>query len=114
MESQWREAVQKKEQALRDMEESLQALKAEAELERSRTAEAEWQAMRRAEAEKQRQEELKRLIRAEEARKLQENEVQRMRKELVELRQSIETKQQATAKVKEGFGSSAIKDIASG
>ena len=37
-----------------------------------------------------------------------------MRMELAELRQTIETKQQATAKVREGLGSSPIKSISGG
>lgn len=37
-----------------------------------------------------------------------------MRKELTELRESIETKQQATAKVKEGLGRTALQGMTGG
>jgi len=47
-------------------------------------------------------------------RKLQEQEVLRMRNELVELRQSVRTKQQATKRVREGFRSSALQGLTSG
>lgn len=84
MEAQWRDALQKKEQEVRDMEESLQHLKAESE--QKRLQDKEWQ----------------------------EIEVHKIRTELEQLRHNIRVKELATIKVKEGFGNSVVSGLGKG
>lgn len=126
MESQWQESVRRKEQELRAQEESLRNQKAAAEVETARlrqqqaeearlqTAKQASDARRRFEAEMLRQREWERFRQAEEMARRREWEVLQMRKEFAELQESIEKKQQATERVKEGLGSSIMKGIASG
>ena len=156
MELQWKEAAQKKEQELREVEARLAELQrtTEAEAEATRREEeqrvqqiqqqlnqerhthhpqrrqeeteemtswsaidAKWKA-RMAEqalqADQYRRRETQRLAKAEDARGRQEKEVLRLKKEMVALRQSIATKEEATSKVKEGFKKSTLSGIISG
>lgn len=126
MEHHWSESMQKKEQELKAIEEKSRESqiaaereaerlrRQQAEIARSRAAEREWDARRKAEAERQRRREWEKYREAEDLRRRQEQDAQRMAMELAYLRQSIETKQQATAKVKEGYGSALAKGLASG